>query len=99
MDIYSELPEDLQRKIQFLTLEHPCATLIKREIERLNCDRVYKFKFDGKVVCQVNGIDFFATEYFAKLNGHDDDDSNFAEELFNMLFDVSDTSSEEDVIY
>ena len=96
MDINSELPEDLQRKIQLLTLEHPCATLIKREIERLNCDRVYKFKFDGKVVCQVNGIDFFATEYFAKLNGHDDDDdSNFAEELFNMLF-VSDTSSDEE---
>jgi hypothetical protein len=95
MEIYTELPEDLQRKIQLLTLEHPCATLIKREIERLNCDRVYKFKFDGKVVCQVNGVDFFATEYFTKLNGHDDDDSNFAEELFNMLFDVSDTSSDE----
>ena len=97
MEIYSKLPEDLQRKIQFLTLEHPCAALIKREIERLSCDRVYKFKFDGKVVCQVNGIDFFATEYFTKLNGHDeDDDSIFAEELFNMLFDVSDTSSEEE---
>ena len=96
MEIYSKLPEDLQRKIQFSTLEHPCAALITREIERLNCNRVYKFKLDGKAVCQVNGIDYFATEYFKKLNGHDDDDSNFAEELFNMLFDVSDTSSDEE---
>ena len=95
MEMYDKLPEDLQRKIQFLTLEHPCATLIKREIERLNCNRLYKFKLDGKVVCQVNVVDFFATEYFAKLNGHDDD-SNFAEELFNMLFNVSDTSSDEE---
>ena len=38
MDIYNELPVELQRKVHYFILEHPTARIIKDELERLNCN-------------------------------------------------------------
>ena len=54
MDIYRLLPIELQKKINYFVLEHPCAKIIKDEIERLNCNLTFKFKdTDGKIICKI----------------------------------------------
>lgn len=88
------LPDELKTKVKYFALEHPTARLIRDEIERLLCNRTYKFKVDGQKVCQINGIDFFASEYFHQLNGSDSESVSSA--LLGMLFEFSDTSSGEE---
>jgi hypothetical protein len=95
MNIYMRLPEELKRKVKYFTLEHPTARMIQDEIERLLCNRVYKFKVDGQKSCQINGIDFFASEYFLQFKGSDSESISSA--LLGMLFEYSDTSSDEDI--
>lgn len=95
MNIYARLPDDLKSKVKYFALEHPTAALIKDEVERLLCNRIYKFRVDGQKVCQINGLDFFASEYFLQRNGSDGESVSSA--LFGMLFEFSDTSSDEDV--
>jgi len=73
--------------------------IIKDEIERLNCDITFKFKekTDGRTVCKIRGIDFFANEYFLQYN--DDSPRTSDDDLFNTMFEVSSTSSDEDELF
>ena len=44
MYIYNNLPPELQRKVKYFVKEHPCARIIKDEVLRLKCNRVYNLK-------------------------------------------------------
>ena len=94
--IYDNLPSELQNKIKYYVLEHPIARIIKDEIERLNCDLTFKFreKAGGSTVCKIDGRLFFANEYFLQYN--DDSPRTSDDDLFNSIFEVSSTSSDED---
>ena len=95
MNIYLNLPNDLQRKIMYYTMEHPCAKLIKDEIERLNCNKIFKIKLYGKHVMTIKGIDFFSSEYFLQFSPADSEVSSIHSELFNTLFNPSETSDDD----
>ena len=89
------LPAELKGKVKYFTLEHPTARMIQDEIQRLLCNRVYKFKVDGQKFCQINGLDFFASEYFLQFMGSESE--SISSELIGMLFEFSDTSSDGDL--
>jgi hypothetical protein len=95
MEIYNKLPVEIQNKIIYFTLEHPCAKIIKDEIEALNCDKMFKFKYNHKTFCVVDGKMFFCNEYFRKFNYETDDDDEFIDKITDLLFDISDTSSDD----
>ena len=73
--------------------------IIKDEIERLNCDITFKFKekTGGRTVCKIRGIDFLANEYCLQYN--DDSPRTSDDDLFNTMFEVSSTSSDEDELF
>ena len=99
MNIYNNLPSELQRKIKYLLLEHPCARIIKDEIIKLKCDRIYKFKVDDKCICRINGLDFFYTTYFEQFEKTSSCTStHFHEEFFDALFDVLSDTTDDDII-
>jgi hypothetical protein len=96
MEILKNLPDELKNKI-FYYLSHPCADIIKQEIKTLNCDKIYKFKNNGKLFAVVDGRDFFINEYFKQFDYDSDDDDIFIEKMTDLLFNISsDTSSDED---
>ena len=100
MDIYNVLPPELQNKIKYYVLEHPVAKIIKDEIERLNCNITFKFKEKegGSTICRINGLDFFANEYFLSFNG--DSPRTSDDDLFNTIFETSAASSDdEELLY
>ena len=60
VDIYNMLPNEIQNKIKYYTLEHPISRIIKDEIQRLRCDECYIFRDENKnIICKIRGIDFF----------------------------------------
>jgi hypothetical protein len=67
MDIYNNLPVELQNKIKYYAIEHPCAVMIKDKILELHCNLyfVFKDKSNNKIFCRIDGRDFFIHEYFA----------------------------------
>ena len=95
MNIYDNLPSELQRKIKYFLLEHPCARIIKDEIIKLKCDRIYKFKVEGTPTIVVDGLDFFCNTYFSQFEDHSTS-TDFNEQLFDLLFEVTDTSDDDD---
>jgi hypothetical protein len=68
MNIYNNLPPEIQTKIKYMVLQHPTAKIINDEIERLNCDITFKFKekAGGPTICKIQGIEFFANEYYLR---------------------------------
>ena len=77
MDIYNNLPPELQNKIKYYAIEHPCAVMIKDKMLELRCNLyfVFKDKSTNKIFCRIDGRDFFIHEYFAtvvekKKNGY-----------------------------
>ena len=67
MNIYNNLPSELQRKVKYFLLEHPCARIIKDEIIKLKCDRIYEFKLDDKCICRIDGLDFLIQRILTSL--------------------------------
>jgi hypothetical protein len=62
------LPSEIQNKIKYCVLEHPCAKIVKDVIEMLRCNEYHTFRDTQKrVFCKINGRDFFASEYFRKF--------------------------------
>ena len=94
MNIYYNLPNDLQSWIIYYVLEHPTAKMIKDEIIKLKCDRIYKFKVEGTPTIVVDGLDFFCNTYFSQFEDHSTS-TDFNEQLFDLLFDVTDTSDDD----
>ena len=95
MDIYLNLPPELQNKVKYFALEHPTAKVIKDTMDELNCNLAFTFKEKGgKTVCKIDGRDFFANEYFAQLN--DESPTPLSDEIFHTLFDVTSSTSEEE---
>ena len=94
MNIYNMLPPELQNKIKYYVIEHPLARIIKDEVERLNCNITFKFreKVGGPTICKIDGRCYFTNEYFLQLNG--DSPRTSDDDLFNSMFEVSDTSSD-----
>ena len=68
------LPDEIQNKIKYYVLEHPTAVIIKEEIRRLKCDRVYKFKYawENECLCKIDGRDFFVNEFFRNRDSDTD---------------------------
>ena len=90
------LPPELQNKIKYYVIEHPLARIIKDEVERLNCNLTFKFRNkQGHLICKIRGIDFFCNEFFRQLNDECSSSSS-DDDLFNSMFEVSDTSSDDD---
>ena len=48
MDIYNNLPPELQNKIKYYAIEHPCAVMIKDKMLELRCNLYFVFK-DSKI--------------------------------------------------
>jgi hypothetical protein len=96
MNIYNNLPPEIQRKIKYMVLQHPTAKIINDEIERLNCDITFKFKekAGGATICKIDGREFFCNEYMRRLNDGCSTTSS-DDDLFNSIFEVSSTSSDE----
>ena len=97
MDILKRLPDVLQTKIKYYVLEHPCARLIRDEIERLHCDKSYRIKMYGQVVAKIHGINYFCSEYFLQFKSSSESEvSSITSELFQAMFNPSSTSDDED---
>ena len=97
METYSLLPKEIQNKIKYLVLEHPIAKIIKDEIQRLRCDEYYVFRDKNKkVICKIDGRDFFCNEYFRQYKDADSSTSSVDDDLFHTMFDVSSTSDDDD---
>jgi len=99
MDIYKNLPLELQKKIDYYVIEHPCAVMIKDKIAELKCNLyfIFKDKENNKVFCRIDGREFFCSEYFFRFNYEYDsnDESSIDNELVHDMFDVmSQTSSD-----
>ena len=94
MEIYYNLPNCLQSEIIYYILEHPTAKMIKDEIIKLKCDRIYKFKVEGTPTIVVDGLDFFCNTYFSQFEDHSTS-TDFNEQLFDLLFEVTDTSDDD----
>jgi hypothetical protein len=89
------LPDELQNKVKYLTLEHPTAKIIKDKLEELRCNLSFTFREKGgKAFCKIDGRDFFANEYLSQLNG-DSPHSSVGERFF-YIFDVSSSQEESD---
>ena len=94
MEIYYDLPNDLQSKIIYYILEHPTAKMIKDEIIKLKCDRIYRFKVEGSPTIVVDGLDFFCNTYFSQFELCSTS-TDFNEQLFDLLFELTDTSDDD----
>jgi len=102
MDIYNNLPIELQNKIKYFVLEHPVAKIIKDEIQRLRCDEYYTFRDkQNKIFCKIDGRDHFYNEYFRMFKKsrsivvyggcdeyeyEDSEDSESSDEYLNDVF-------------
>ena len=84
MEIFQMLPIEIQNKVKYYVLEHPTAVIIKDEIRRLKCDRLYKFKYaqETKCFCKFDGRDFFCNEFFRNRDNDNDDSSSSTDNTY-----------------
>ena len=68
MEIYQNLPPEIQAKIKYYALCHPTAAIIREKISELRCDEFFTFRDKENIIfCKVDGRDFFADEYFSRI--------------------------------
>ena len=107
MEIYRNLPPELQAKIKYYALCHPTAAIIREKISELRCDEFFTFRDkENRVFCKVDGRDFFADEYFSRIKKpihcdlaevEESDTSNeYLDEVFARIFNVTSATSSDD---
>lgn len=107
MEIYRNLPPEIQAKVKYYVLSHPTAVIIREKISELRCDEFFTFRDqENRIFCKVDGRDFFADEYFSRIKKpkhydlaeaeESDTSGEYLDEVFERIFNVSSSTSSDD---
>ena len=109
MEIYQNLPPEIQAKIKYYALCHPTAAIIREKISELRCDEFFTFRDEeNRIFCKVDGRDFFADEYFSRIKkpihfdltevgeSESETSSEYQDEVFERIFNVTSSTSSDD---